>query len=139
MKKIILLIDDDQDEFDFYNDALRIINFPGNLIHAASAAQALTLLSYVIPDYIFVDYNMPRMNGLQCLEEIKKINSLQHVPVIISSTNIDDELAQHAKLLGASCCIRKSLNVRALADMLQQIFAVHKQRLNGLFSIFKPN
>jgi Response regulator containing CheY-like receiver, AAA-type ATPase, and DNA-binding domains len=138
MKKIILLIDDDQDEFEFYHAALHEINYPGNLIHASSAAQALTILCNLTPDFIFVDYNMPYMNGLKCLEEIKKMPPLQQVPVILSSSVINDDMTQKAMTLGASFCIRKSSKVQALAEILKNIFSMHT-RFSNLYSLLAPN
>jgi CheY-like chemotaxis protein len=138
MKKIILLIDDDVDEFDFYNEALQEINFPGNLIHVNNAAQALVLLGHVTPDYIFLDYNMPKMNGLTFLEKIKKMIRLQHVPVILSSTQIDDKLTKDAIALGASFCIRKACKVQSLAEILQHVFSMYT-RFHVSNSAMRPN
>jgi CheY-like chemotaxis protein len=138
MEKIILLIDDDQDEFDFYIEALHELRFPCNLIYTKSAIQALRLLRNTVPDFIFIDFNMPQMNGLRCIEEIKKIKDMEYVPIILSSSNITDELTKNAMATGASFCIRKSHKVLALAETLQQIFATYTQ-FKGCFTILKNN
>lgn len=123
MKKLILLIDDDEEELEFFIDALHQIYFPCDCIFARSAEQALKLLCCTVPDFIFVDFNMPKMNGLRCLEEIKKINNLQSVPVILYSSAINDELTENAMVRGAAACIKKPYKVSMLAEILQHIFS----------------
>jgi CheY-like chemotaxis protein len=61
----------------------------------------------VLPDIIFVDMNMPRKNGAVCLTEIKSIEKLKFIPVVIISTSLEQSLIQFLYANGAHYFIRK--------------------------------
>lgn len=121
MNKQILLIDDDEDEQNIFNEALDKAQLTCKCICASSAKKGIELLNTLIPDYIFLDINMPGMNGLECLMEIKKQKSLKPIPVIMYSTGVNDELTYAAIKLGATACIKKEYSIKDLADTLRQI------------------
>jgi DNA-binding response OmpR family regulator len=121
MLKHILLIDDDKDELEILNNALEAAGIEGLCTWASDAEQALVMLQDSIPDAIFLDLNMPRINGLACLKEIKKIKELVNIPVILYSTCINDETRKRASETGASWCIQKTVSVMALAKDLNTI------------------
>src|SRR3954471_22769919 len=123
MKKYILLIDDDEDELEIFSEALEEIKMPMSCIQSRSAMAAMSLLDYLVPDCIFLDLNMPGMNGLVCLEEIKKIKSLSDVPVILYSNWITEETSKKAIGAGAAGCIKKPNEISSLAETLEQIFS----------------
>ena len=78
-KPFFLVADDDEDDRFFFLEALRSIDPGITCMLASNGREALTLLQsdfFSLPDYIFLDLNMPLMNGLKCLEEIKKISSM---------------------------------------------------------------
>ncbi len=121
MEKIILLIDDDVDEFELFIEALHEAHFICDCIFAKTAEQALHLLCYTVPDFIFIDYNMPKINGLKCLTKIKQLTNLKDVPVILYSTGITDELSKIAISNGATLCIKKPDKIHTLAKILHQV------------------
>ena len=121
MKNIILLVDDDDDEFDLFMEALRGTNLQYDCIFSKNSEKALHLLYYTVPDFIFIDYNMPKINGLKFIMEIKKIKTHQDVPIILYSTEITDNLAKHAMALGASLCIKKPCEINTLTKILLKI------------------
>src|SRR5258706_283573 len=82
-KKSILLIDDDDDELEIFIIALNDSGVEYNCNFARSAEQALMIVKGLVPDFIFLDINMPKTNGFKCLQEIKKIKDLKDTPVII--------------------------------------------------------
>ena len=91
------LIDDDADDREAFEVALNSIDPKIEYITAASGEEGLKMMdtSEIIPTYIFLDLNMPKMDGWECLREIKKRPHLKHVPVIILSTAewLQDRLA----------------------------------------------
>jgi len=139
MKKCILLIDDDADELEIFSEALAEINRPMSCIHSQGAAAALTVLNIVKPDYIFLDVNMPGINGFKCLEEMKKIRSLSDVPIIFYSNWITDDIYKKAIEAGASACIKKPKTVDTLAQILKGIFSMNAQLKHVLFDKGKSN
>lgn len=82
------LIDDDADDRQAFEIALNEIDPKIEYFTAASGEEGLKMFdeSEIIPSYIFLDLNMPKMDGWECLREIKKRPQLKHVPVIILST-----------------------------------------------------
>jgi DNA-binding response OmpR family regulator len=104
-KKVIFIADDDPDDRELFADAVAEINNQITCVTASNGQDALKLLQkkeQALPDFIFLDLNMPRISGKQCLTELKKIERLQTVPVIIYTTaKIDDDMKE-MKELGAS-------------------------------------
>jgi len=122
MNKTILLIDDDEDELEIFQGALKQVPFPIECTQALSAEDGIKILENFKPDYIFVDYNMPRQNGLVCLEELKKNDGISNVPIIIYSNYIDPEMEKKAMKLGATLCMKKPFMTGILARKLKEIF-----------------
>jgi two-component system chemotaxis response regulator CheY len=120
-KKSILLIDDDDDELDIFIIALNESGVDYNCNFANSAEQAFMILKGLVPDFIFLDINMPKTNGFKCLQEIKKIKYLKETPVIIYSTGINDESRRDALTMGASACIQKPRRLKSLTETLKMV------------------
>ncbi len=88
--RTVALIDDDRDDYEIFSMALTEADPNIKCIYYDSAKEALTRLTeenHPLPDYIFLDLNMPGMNGLQFLEQLKQ-TAVAHLPVIIYSTSI---------------------------------------------------
>lgn len=118
--KHILLIDDDPDEIDIFIDAFREAGYNHTYDSAPNAVQGLRFLQHTTPDCIVLDYKMPRMNGLECLVEIKKIPSLENVPVVLYSSSLDEDIIETARALGVSGWIRKPFDMRTLPSLMKQ-------------------
>src|ERR1051325_9343283 len=91
---------------------------------ASDGIEALTKLksnpSY-IPDYIFLDINMPKMNGLQCLPEIRKMEHLRDAKVIMYSTTSDEDIRLKTRQLGADDFLVKAPRLSLLINDLNRI------------------
>ena len=121
VQKVILLVDDDEDEHDIFLSALNGAGEDYMLISAISSDEALRILSNLTPDVIFLDINMPRITGIRCLEEIRKIKKLAHIPIYIYSTGINAREGQRAILLGAKDYIIKPNSINDLSSVLKEI------------------
>lgn len=77
----------------------------------------------LIPDYIFIDVNMPKMNGIDCLREIQKIDHLKDAEVFMYSTSSDERMIERSKALGAKDFIVKPPGLALLTQKLLQVFA----------------
>ena len=120
-----LLVDDDNDDQDIFMMALEDIDKSIECILANSSSQALKILNEneeATFDFIFLDLNMPRTNGKQCLEQIKKIPRFQHIPVVIYSTSSDPRDRIETKQIGAFDFISKPPDIDHLAKLLTEIF-----------------
>lgn len=94
---------------------------------AGDGVEALEQLSSKeLPHYIFLDLNMPKLNGIQCLGEIRKQPHLQQVPVAIYSTSTDESSKAQAMSLGATAFISKPARFNELVSRLNDFFREHQ-------------
>jgi CheY-like chemotaxis protein len=120
----ILIIDDDADDRSLFIDAVMELDKNLQCISANDGQEALNLLDKTdlrLPDYIFMDLNMPRLNGKQCLCEIKKRPRLNHIPVIIYSTTKRIEDVEETRNLGAVHFLTKPVLFREICNEIQKI------------------
>jgi len=121
--KGILLVDDDTDDQEFFIDALselENVNLHGVANNGREALDMLTN-SISLPDLIFMDFNMPLMNGIECLSEIVNIPRIRDIPVIMLSGAF--EQAALSLKLGAKGFIKKSFDITELRANLHQIIS----------------
>jgi CheY-like chemotaxis protein len=123
--KKILLVDDDQEDQEIFEVVLSEIDDMVNFICAGTAEAALNTLknSAEKPDYIFLDLNLPLMNGFECLDVIKSNDRLQNIPVVIYSTSSRDTDIEKAKALGAAEYITKPNTFSELKIRLQTVLS----------------
>jgi CheY-like chemotaxis protein len=82
----ILLADDDLDDCIFFKEAVGELMLSANLKVVHDGEQLMQLLiseTSELPDVLFLDLNMPRKNGFECLTEIKLDPRLKQLPIII--------------------------------------------------------
>lgn len=78
----ILIVDDEQSMLSLYKRAFELEQF--NVSTAENGAEALQLLnSGELPDLILLDIMMPRVNGLEFLDQLKSNTTFQHIPVVL--------------------------------------------------------
>src|SRR5262245_21682491 len=120
-----LLIDDDIDDQEIFEMALKSVNPSMVVMTAVDGVEALEKLAgpeILQPDYIFLDLNMPRMDGKDCLREIRKISRLKETPVIIYSTSGEQRDKQETKALGADFYLEKQSSINSLKKKLSDFF-----------------
>src|ERR1043165_8147131 len=116
--KIVMIIDDDKDDRFFFRLAIEEIDPAILYTEAKDGADALKVLTSAteLPDFIFLDINMPRMNGVECLVELKTIERLKDIPVIMCSTTIYNKKECMDK--GAAFFMNKPPDYTQLADTI---------------------
>ena len=119
----ILLIDDDEDDREIFQAAVEKLDQPINCIVLKNAGEALDLLraNQLNADLIFLDLNMPGMNGQQFLLEIKRIEDLKHIPIIILSTSSHSSTIEITKDLGAMDFFSKPDKFEDLIGILRSV------------------
>jgi DNA-binding response OmpR family regulator len=120
-----LLIDDDLDDQEIFTLALREVNPDLQCMLAKDGREGLEkirLLKGEIHDFIFIDLNMPRMNGIETLEEINKISFSKRPRIIIYSTNSDQSSKDGALKKGADEFLVKPTSLRTLVQQLKELF-----------------
>ncbi len=106
----ILLADDDKDDRFFFDKALKEIALQTQMKTVADGEQLMTYLSKKtasLPNVLFLDLNMPRKNGMECLFEIKSDARLKQIPVVIYSTSLHEDIADLLYEKGAHYYLRK--------------------------------
>ena len=126
----VFYADDDVEDCDLFTEALQQIDSEVKCITAKDGKEALDFLklTYDLPDYIFLDINMPRIDGKACLREIKKDPRLTQIPVIMYSTTSDTNEIQQYYKLGAHDFLIKPANFHILCECLESIFNLSKSR-----------
>ena len=128
MKKIenILLIDDDSDDIEIFREAVieiaPDIHFDG-LTNCEQALSRLNNSHTGLPDLIFLDLNMPLINGKQCLSAMRKMAHLTNTPIIIYSTSSFQKDIDETKHLGASAFLTKSSRFEETCNLLKQVIS----------------
>lgn len=93
---------------------------------AISGEQALEILQEQSGrgfDLLMVDVIMPGMSGIDLCARLKEDVRLAHLPVILMSGNVDDEVRQQAKEVGASNVLRKPFRSEELVPMIESVLA----------------
>ncbi len=121
---VCVLVDDDIDDRDIFGMALREAGPDVKLVEATDGEEALDLLrdQSFIPSFIFLDLNMPRMSGTECLKELRKYHHLHNVPIIVYSTSSAERDRSAAEVAGAQLYFTKPSSVGNLTDTLRTIF-----------------
>src|SRR4051812_32115664 len=107
----ILLADDDKDDRFFFGKALQAIPILTDLVTVEDGKKLMEHLlknPKRLPDVLFLDLNMPRKNGSECLAEIKDSPKIKQLPVIIYSTSLHEDVADLLYEKGAHYYIRKT-------------------------------
>ena len=85
---LILNVDDDRDDREFFSDAIKAVNPETPCVLFKSGDELLNFLgnSQAAPDYIFIDINMPRMNGYECAQQVKSNYLSGDTQIVMYST-----------------------------------------------------
>jgi CheY-like chemotaxis protein len=120
MQRLILVVDDDNDDVLLFREAIKEIDGSCDCMIASNGEEALKVLevSDRRPDIIFMDLNMPRMNGKQCLVELKKNPDLAEIPITIYSTSKLEREIQEIYHLGATSFFTKPSNFNELVEAI---------------------
>lgn len=119
--KRLFIIDDDVEDQEIFMEALREVDESIQCSSSTSGEEALKQLeqdTLTLPDLIFLDLNMPKLNGKQILREIKNTSSLKAIPVIMYSTSFAPRDIEEIKNLGAAFHLLKPSRFDELCQSL---------------------
>ena len=126
----ILLADDDKDDCFLFREALSEIPVQTHLETVHDGEQLMNYLgehSDQLPDVLFLDLNMPRKNGFECLSEIKFNDKLKNLPVIMFSTSYPRDMGYEQDIIkvlyniGAQDYIRKPEDFTKLKQVIHSM------------------
>ena len=125
--KECLIIDDDEDDQEIFLMCIRSISRYVNGRTANNGVDALAMFAAepaYTPHYIFIDVNMPKMNGIECLKKLKAIARLSDTKMFMYSTTAEDTTYGACKQLGATEFIIKPTRTGELKEKLSAIFEI---------------
>ncbi|MEO6721018.1 MAG: response regulator [Ferruginibacter sp.] len=126
-KHQVIIIDDDIEDQEIFQDALHEVDSTVECITFRGCEEALGYLEKnlnKLPEYIFLDLNMPKMNGKQCLKVLKENASLKNIPVIIYSTSYQQKEKDETASLGASYFLTKPTSIIELKKQIKHILTL---------------
>jgi len=123
MIKNFFLADDDPDDLELFDEALRGIDSSIEFNFASNGKELIEKLRLDghTAQIIFLDINMPEMNGWECLENLKKEDQLKDIPVIMYSTSSTEAYGKRAINSGALAFYVKPHSFLLLQDFLKSI------------------
>ncbi|RYY58814.1 MAG: response regulator [Chitinophagaceae bacterium] len=119
----ILLVDDDPDDAFLLGSALSELPVP-IVLHSVDGCDELVAAARRFgPDLIFMDMNMPKKNGIECLA-LLQANALSGVPVVMYSSADGPELVHEAYAAGVSLFFRKPASFDMLVNVLNDVLTL---------------
>lgn len=117
----ILFIDDDEEDLQIFREALDHISTTVKYNFFTDARKALEdlRLGNVVTQAIFLDLNMPLMNGHEFLAQVKQEERLRNIPVIIFTTSSDSSIKEMTLSMGAEDFLTKPNDFKDLIALLQ--------------------
>lgn len=128
----ILLADDDFDDRYFFEKALKMIPLFTQL---TTVADGELLMEYLLenvdrlPHVLFIDINMPRKNGFECLSEIKKNEKLKDLPVVMFSSSNSQHNISILFDNGANIYIRKPSTFNEMAQLIYHALPIATENI----------
>lgn len=118
----IVNVDDDKDDREMFCMAINKIDPAIECIQVESGEDAIDLLlnSKVAPDFIFMDINMPRMNGYECVREIYQYPNLKDTRIVMFSTTFNPRDQVEFGILGIKYLLKTS-SVTTLAESIKKL------------------
>jgi CheY-like chemotaxis protein len=133
---LITLADDDEDDRLFFTDAfdeMKIKTVVNTVNNGRELIEFLDHPESVLPNIIFLDLNMPILNGIECLKEIKLNDRFKDIAVAIYSTSSSEADVENTFILGANIYIKKPSSFNDLKKILSDVVTINWQyHINGL-------
>ena len=126
----VLLADDDEDDRLFFKEAFNEIKIKTKVVTVNDGEELMDRLirnGHELPNILFLDLNMPRKNGIECLLEIKRTDSLKDIPIAIYSTSASEEDIEETFVKGANVYIKKPNDFGTLKKILEEVITINWQ------------
>ncbi|MEO6539802.1 MAG: response regulator [Ferruginibacter sp.] len=133
LPKNIFLADDDADDRLIFEEALKELKVKTALTITKDGVELMKELDNNVPPppyVVFLDLNMPRKSGLECLTEMKHIQKLKNIPVVIFSTSDHPGTIEKTYTLGATYFICKPRTFELLKKAIEMILSFDNSLLN---------
>ena len=126
----IILADDDEDDRMFFTDAFDELKMKTKVQTFNDGVELMNYLmteNAVLPDVLFLDLNMPKKNGIECLHEIKANKRFDDIAIAIYSTSSSEEHIEETFVNGANIYIKKPNDFNTLKKVLSDVVTINWQ------------
>jgi len=126
----ILLADDDEDDRLFFTDAFDELKMKTKVQTYNDGVELMEYLkseNSVLPHVLFLDLNMPKKNGIECLHEIKADKRFDDIAIAIYSTSSSEEHIEETFVNGANIYIKKPNDFNTLKKVLSDVVTINWQ------------
>lgn len=124
-----MIIDDDEDDRRLFLEGLKDVDPSVKLLTAEGGMDAFLKLeeeTQNLPDFIFLDLNMPTMTGQQVLAGLKNDELLKNIPVIIYTTSRNQNEKDETIKCGAVSWITKPQSMEELRTIISEMLSMYK-------------
>lgn len=136
----IFLTDDDLDDCMFFSDALNELKINSILTVTTDGVELMDVLVTVVPPppyVIFLDLNLPKKNGFECLKEIRDNKKLMNIPIVVLSTSSNRDFIEQSYKYGANYYICKPKSFSLLKKSIETVLSLDKKMLSKQPSLDK--
>jgi len=122
----VVLADDDNDDCYLFDEVIEEIPLTIDLAIVHDGVELMDLLSNApedFPDVLFLDLNMPKKKGVECLTAIRSNSKFSHLPIVIFSTSFNREIANQLYKEGAYYYLRKPSSFSKLKKVIHQVLS----------------
>ena len=126
----ICLADDDEDDRLFFTDAFDELRINTRVKTFKDGVELMNYLNHadsILPNVLFLDLNMPKKNGVECLLEIKKNVKFNDIAIAIYSTSSTEEHIEETFVNGANIYIKKPNDFENLKKILSEVVTMNWQ------------
>ncbi|HSN61655.1 MAG TPA: response regulator [Ferruginibacter sp.] len=126
----VLLADDDKDDRTDFIEAFESLKIKTSVQNVKNGIELMKYLndpSAVIPHLLFLDLNMPKKSGLECLIEIKQMERLKNLTVVIYSTSSSEKDIEDTFINGANVYLKKPAHLTVLKKALLHVLTINWQ------------
>lgn len=126
----ITLADDDEDDRLFFTEAFSELKINTRVNTVNDGVELMDFLNNedsVLPNVLFLDLNMPRKNGVECLLEIKQNDRFKDIAIAIYSTSSSEEHIEETFVNGANIYIKKPNDFNLLKKVLSDVVTLNWQ------------
>lgn len=126
----IILADDDEDDRLFFEEAFEELKINTKVKTFNDGVQLMDYLNETanfLPNILFLDLNMPKKSGMECLSEIKKDNRFKDLAIAIYSTSASEEDIENTFVMGANVYIKKPNDFKQLKKVLSNVVTINWQ------------
>lgn len=124
----ILLVEDNLGDARLVEEVLKEGDYPHKVTHVRDGVEAMEFLRGAsgfdgsgLPDMVFLDLNMPRMDGREVLAELKNDDRLRRIPVIVLTTSTSEADIVTSYTLNANCYVTKPVSIDSFLEVIQTL------------------